>query len=106
MSLIFVFLLYRESRPWLLSILYCGLRTAEDWKLIQKSPVIKFLCSSFQLEKVKTQRTIIAILTHGTAIPEVVDELIDKYSILLWLANVRTTNSSLKEEIENFFYVL
>lgn len=58
------------------------------------------------MEKVQTQRSIIAILTHGTKINEVVEEMIEKYSLLIWLANVKTTNRSLKLELEDFFYKL
>jgi len=96
----------RESRTWILNILYHGLKTREDWKIAQKSPTIKFLCSSFLLEKVKTQRTIIGILTHGAMIPEVAEEMTDYHSLPLWIANLCVTSNRLKSEIEVFFHTL
>ena len=103
----FVFVLCsRESRTWILNVLYQGLKTREDWKIVQKIPTIKYLCSSFIFEKVKTQRTIIGILLHGAKIPEIAEEMTDKYSIPLWLLNLKTTSNSLKNDLELFFQTL
>jgi len=101
-----LFIISRESRTWILNVLYQGLKTKEDWKIAQKLPTIKFLCSSFIFEKVKTQKSIVGILIHGARIAEIAEEMTDKYSIPLWLSNLSTTSKSLKIDLEFFFQTL
>jgi hypothetical protein len=86
----------KESREWVLNVLYWGLKTHEDWKVAQKLPIIKFLCSSFTLEKLKTRKNIAGILYRGAGIPEVAQTMVEKYSIPLWIANIVTRDSFLQ----------
>ncbi|CAG7683960.1 unnamed protein product [Allacma fusca] len=93
----------KESREWVLNVLYWGLKTSEDWKIAQKLPTIKFLCSSFTLEKLKTRKNIVGILTRGAGIPEVAQIMVEKHSLPLWVSNIVTRDGNLQFRVAKLY---
>jgi len=88
----------------MLNILAQGLRTREDWVLACKVPVIRCLCSAFALEKIAVQRKILKVLANGASIPEVAKDMVDKFSILLWIANINTAEDKYyRRELEDVY---
>ncbi|CAL8092422.1 unnamed protein product [Orchesella dallaii] len=96
----------RDTREWILKVLSHGLKVREDWQVAQRNPTINSLCCSFLVEKVFVQRDIIKILRHGAEIPEVAQEMVDKHCLLIWIANVPTTNQMYKRELGELFRTL
>ena len=87
-------------------MLYWGLKNPEDWKLAQKLPVVKFLCSSFLLEKLKTKKNIVGILNRGARLQGIADLLIEKYSLPLWIAGIVTRDSYLQVQVSKLVTAL
>jgi hypothetical protein len=97
---------FRESRSWILNVLYQGLKGEGDWALANRLPVVKFLCSSFLFETVKTQRTILGILRHGAALAPVASTLSLKHALPLWIANIHSTSRALRADLDLLFQTL
>jgi hypothetical protein len=93
----------KESREWIMNVLASGLTSNEDWKIAQKLPTVKFLCSSFLLEQAKVKKSILQILSRGAAIPEMAQEMIEKHSLPLWIANLSLNDPTLKVELEALY---
>lgn len=72
--------------------------------MAKRVPTIKYMCCLFPLERIATQRTILKILAHGAAIPEVAHDLVDRHGILLWIANTRIDDRTYyRRELEDIY---
>ncbi|TPX63386.1 hypothetical protein SpCBS45565_g06637 [Spizellomyces sp. 'palustris'] len=82
----------RKERVWMLRLLSCGLKTAEDYRLYKRRHVVDILMGFFSssMSDTMTRKLVLEVIVKATAIPSVISDMITQSGLLTFMHTVVT----------------